>query len=237
MAQYWTDLGLEQPPASEEDVREAFANRLRKVRPDRDPDGFERLNAARDAALAMIRWKDASQRFRFADGSGMDHTLPARIYQDRDLLLRDRVAMLMNRPADRLHMPNWVALTDEGLSLPTPQKLQFKADYLRELMKLHAFYRIREYRTNPIGRPVIFTPERAEVLLNLAGLHDRAEGSVFDPLELDWLEARMGLRETFSAPRSFVDLKVDGDIPMRTWLESLAALAFVISLAAYAALQ
>ncbi len=45
--------------ADERTVKRAYAQRLRSVRPDIDPDGFQALHEAYQAALDAIRWRDA----------------------------------------------------------------------------------------------------------------------------------------------------------------------------------
>ncbi len=51
---FWTLL-LIAPTQDEDEIRRAYARRLRDFRPDEDPQGFQRLVGARDAALAWAR--------------------------------------------------------------------------------------------------------------------------------------------------------------------------------------
>jgi hypothetical protein len=53
---YWKLLGIS-PTRDEDDIRRAYARRLKDFRPDEDPVGFQRLVGARDAALA---WAEAA---------------------------------------------------------------------------------------------------------------------------------------------------------------------------------
>ena len=50
----WTVLAIE-PTSDEREIRRAYAARLRVVRPESDPDGFQRLRRAYEWALAEIR--------------------------------------------------------------------------------------------------------------------------------------------------------------------------------------
>lgn len=54
---YWTLLQIA-PTQEEDDIRRAYARRLRDFRPDEDPEGFQRLLGARDAAL---NWAKAAE--------------------------------------------------------------------------------------------------------------------------------------------------------------------------------
>ena len=59
MSRYpWTVLGLE-APAGERDIRSAYARRLKVVRPDEDPAGFQVLVEARSLALQLARTQAA----------------------------------------------------------------------------------------------------------------------------------------------------------------------------------
>lgn len=51
------ELGLHLA-ADERDIKRAYAQRLRSVRPDEDPDGFQRLNELYKAALNQLRWRE-----------------------------------------------------------------------------------------------------------------------------------------------------------------------------------
>ncbi len=55
----WSVLGLE-APASERDIRSAYARRLKLVRPDSDPAGFQKLVEARGYAIDMARSRAAN---------------------------------------------------------------------------------------------------------------------------------------------------------------------------------
>ncbi|MDL2410585.1 hypothetical protein PY650_34425 [Rhizobium calliandrae] len=56
----WTLLQIA-PTHDEDDIRRAYARRLRHFRPDEDPQGFQRLVGARDAALAWANAQTANQ--------------------------------------------------------------------------------------------------------------------------------------------------------------------------------
>src|SRR5215471_4213441 len=55
----WKQLGVA-PTTDEGAIRRAYARRLREVRPDDDPEGFQRLVEARDLALRLAR-RDAGR--------------------------------------------------------------------------------------------------------------------------------------------------------------------------------
>lgn len=57
----WKLLQIE-PTREEEDIRRAYARRLREFRPDEDPEGFQRLVRARDIALAFAEAQQAYAR-------------------------------------------------------------------------------------------------------------------------------------------------------------------------------
>jgi hypothetical protein len=50
----WTVLNLDPRTATEKDVRAAYAGLLKQFRPERDPEGFQRLRQAYEAALALF---------------------------------------------------------------------------------------------------------------------------------------------------------------------------------------
>ncbi len=51
----WSILGLERSGATEKDVKRAYARLLREHRPDTDPDGFQRVRQAYEAALGWLK--------------------------------------------------------------------------------------------------------------------------------------------------------------------------------------
>jgi hypothetical protein len=59
----WRQLGIA-PTAEESAIRRAYAKRLREVRPDDDPEGFQRLVEARDLALQLARHGGAGETER-----------------------------------------------------------------------------------------------------------------------------------------------------------------------------
>ncbi|MEQ1509819.1 MAG: hypothetical protein ABL909_05380 [Sphingopyxis sp.] len=56
----WSALGLT-PSATAQDVRRAYAQRLRAIDPDSDPQAFAKLRQARDRALGTIRARNAAE--------------------------------------------------------------------------------------------------------------------------------------------------------------------------------
>jgi hypothetical protein len=56
--------------ADERAIKRAYAARLRTTRPDEDPEGFQRLNEAYQAALGMLRHRLAQEQFAGARGTG-----------------------------------------------------------------------------------------------------------------------------------------------------------------------
>jgi hypothetical protein len=57
----WSLLGLDPHTATERDVRGAYARLLKKYRPDQDPEGFQRLRQAYEAALEWARNREAEE--------------------------------------------------------------------------------------------------------------------------------------------------------------------------------
>ncbi|MDB6116692.1 MAG: heat shock protein DnaJ domain protein [Verrucomicrobiaceae bacterium] len=51
----WTVLGLDPQSATEKDVKVAYARLIKQHRPDSDPEGFQRVRQAYEAALAMLK--------------------------------------------------------------------------------------------------------------------------------------------------------------------------------------
>lgn len=51
-------LGLRKKDADERAIKRAYAQRLKQVRPDEDPEGFQRLHEAYRSALAQVRCRD-----------------------------------------------------------------------------------------------------------------------------------------------------------------------------------
>ena len=50
----WSELGLD-GPASLEEVRRAYAQRVKEVHPEEDPEGFQRLHLRMSHSLVMGR--------------------------------------------------------------------------------------------------------------------------------------------------------------------------------------
>lgn len=62
MRTHWAFEALELPQdADERAIKRAYAQRLRTTRPDTDPEGFQALHDAYQAALDAIRWRDANE--------------------------------------------------------------------------------------------------------------------------------------------------------------------------------
>lgn len=72
----WSELGLPGPAAAEE-IRHAYAQRLKEVHPEEDPEGFQRLHRAYQVArrLARISARPAAPRIE-QEESGNDNTEP-----------------------------------------------------------------------------------------------------------------------------------------------------------------
>ena len=50
----WEILGLDPSTATEREVKSAYARLIKKHRPDEDPDGFQRVRQAFEAAVAWL---------------------------------------------------------------------------------------------------------------------------------------------------------------------------------------
>ena len=57
----WQILGLEESTASEQEIKRAYAKLLRVHRPDVDPEGFQRIQAAYKSAMAWIASRNAPE--------------------------------------------------------------------------------------------------------------------------------------------------------------------------------
>jgi hypothetical protein len=55
----WEQLGID-PTVDEREIRRAYARRLKLAHPEDDPDGFQRLRAAYEAAMESARWGELS---------------------------------------------------------------------------------------------------------------------------------------------------------------------------------
>jgi len=60
MSDAWQVLGLDGATATERDVKSAYARLLRQHRPDQDPEGFQKVRQAYEAALAILAGKESS---------------------------------------------------------------------------------------------------------------------------------------------------------------------------------
>lgn len=60
---HWKTLDLEPGDATEKDVKRAYARRLKKCRPDQDPEGFRLLHEAYQTALGELEWRSQSIPF------------------------------------------------------------------------------------------------------------------------------------------------------------------------------
>ena len=54
----WELLGLDRDTATAREVKRAYAKLLRNCRPEKDPEGFEKLHEAYQSALAELEWRD-----------------------------------------------------------------------------------------------------------------------------------------------------------------------------------
>ena len=68
----WSVLGLE-APAGEREIRSAYARRLKSVRPDTDPQGFQKLVEARGYALEFARSRAADTSAQDGECDDEDH--------------------------------------------------------------------------------------------------------------------------------------------------------------------
>jgi len=56
MRNCWSELGLDEATADNVVIKRAYARLLKQARPDDDPEGYQRLREAYDAALEQARW-------------------------------------------------------------------------------------------------------------------------------------------------------------------------------------
>ena len=62
MSDPWQILGLSRDSATEKEVKSAYARLIKQHRPDTDPEGFQRVRQAYEAALAMLKNGPAAER-------------------------------------------------------------------------------------------------------------------------------------------------------------------------------
>lgn len=60
---HWKLLDLDPAQATEKEVKRAYAQRLKKCRPDQDPEGFKHLHNAYQTALGELEWRSQSDQF------------------------------------------------------------------------------------------------------------------------------------------------------------------------------
>lgn len=56
---HWDQLELDPKTATERDVKRAYAKKLKTTRPDKDPEGFQKLRQSYEWALSELRWREA----------------------------------------------------------------------------------------------------------------------------------------------------------------------------------
>ncbi len=61
MSDPWQILGLSRESATEKEVKSAYARLIKQHRPDTDPEGFQRVRQAYEAALAMLKGRGAER--------------------------------------------------------------------------------------------------------------------------------------------------------------------------------
>jgi hypothetical protein len=121
----WTVLGLE-PTADERAVLRAYARRLRETRPEDDPEGFQRLLAAREQALA---WREPTPPPPppLAGDEGDSFGPPAETADQRRRTFRIIMGAEMSAPPkdeerrDGSHGPDWRAHRPAPV-LPPPER-------------------------------------------------------------------------------------------------------------------
>ena len=97
MESHWEVLGLEQSTASERDVKRAYAKLLKTTRPDKDPEGFQRLREAYDIALMELKY--ASLPSAFADESAEEGASGEAVGESGQILPDDIGAQSVAQPS------------------------------------------------------------------------------------------------------------------------------------------
>lgn len=69
MRNCWSELGLDQATADNVVIKRAYARLLKQARPDDDPEGYQRLREAYDAALEQARWMRHHQALLAAEAA------------------------------------------------------------------------------------------------------------------------------------------------------------------------
>jgi tetratricopeptide (TPR) repeat protein len=156
----WITLGIE-PTLDEIEIRRAYARRLRLFRPDEDPRGFQRLAAARDAALT---WRgplpNAAVRPELSEGGSQGNQEepdrrseigPARSVVD--LVQRPKFVDVPYESAGEREPPEPIELEqaapkplDEREPLSVPRTLDLKSECAALLDKLLGWDSIRQER-------------------------------------------------------------------------------------------
>lgn len=191
----WTDLGLAEPTLVDADIKRAFAMRLRSVRPDYDPDGFERLQAARDFALARARYLDAAARLSFRP---RDTGQPAPEFTDPNTPLEIRLVVLASGGPELNRSVNWDYLLDELEREPLQDRQRIKSSVVEALLRLHDFYGASYDR--PSMYPIYFSEPLARTILEALASDQRGDGPSDTALHFRWLRCRMRVDKTDFRP-------------------------------------
>ena len=194
-ADLWADLGLAGPTLVDAEIKRAFAMRLRSVRPDYDPDGFERLQAARDFALARARYLDAAARLSFRP---RDTGKPAPEFTDTNTPLDIRFVVLASGGPELNRSVNWDHLLEELERQPLQDRQRIKSSIVEALLRLHDFYGASYDR--PAMHPIYIGKPLARTILEALASDQRGDSSSDTALHFRWLRCRMRVDKTDFRP-------------------------------------
>ena len=195
--QAWRDIGLSPLGGDERVIKIAYAKRLRSVRPDNDPDGFERLQAARDFALARTRYVDVATRLNFADHAGKVWPL----LTDPAAPLSQRVAELAFDRTQAGRDVNWEHVSDAVSGLDLAARADLADDLQETLLRSLGYYTDPDAFQYPRRMAGAFEPTTRRAVVDL--LDDAAfRGLPPDSTPERWLLCALGLSDAPYRPPS-----------------------------------
>jgi hypothetical protein len=112
----WSILGLDRSTATEREVKSAYAKLLKQHRPDKDPEGFQRLRQAYEVALQVLR---SSQQE----------------YQWEEQALEDSTANALQQPEDKQKGAAELPLLDQAAP-SVPEAPEYSAEMEARLAEL-----------------------------------------------------------------------------------------------------
>lgn len=194
-------LGLRKKDADERAVKRAYAQRLKQVRPDEDPEGFQRLHEAYRSALAQVRCRDDGMAATDEDPQGTvdDENGDAEAAYSITLREDDLQSMLgtdsFSPPVEAIGQPDPHSLAREILELAereSPERLRAWLSSHDDLYSLA----LKRHAGEHLFHLIAWEPH------SVSAANLKALSGFFDRTLPEWVEQRVRVREAVEGDRA-----------------------------------